>query len=49
LKRAYVEARSSSNYSISIEDLDALFATVKRLRDIIAKLCEAKIAELSRS
>jgi predicted nucleotidyltransferase len=49
LKRAYVEARYSPNYSISIEDLDALYASVKRLRDIVAKLCEARIAELSRS
>ncbi len=48
LKRAYVEARYSANYSISIEDLDALYASVKRLRDIVAKLCEARIAELSR-
>lgn len=48
LKRAYVEARYSANYSISIEDLDALFTSVKRLRDIVAKLCEVRIAELSR-
>lgn len=48
LKRAYVDARYSPNYTISIEDLDALYAWVKRLRDIVAKLCEARIAELSR-
>ncbi len=48
LKRAYVEARYSPNYTISIEDLDALYASVKRLRDIVAKLCEVRIAELSR-
>jgi predicted nucleotidyltransferase/HEPN domain-containing protein len=48
LKRAYVEARYSPNYSISVEDLDALYASVKRLRDIIEKLGEASIAELSR-
>ena len=49
LKRAYVEARYSPNYSISIEDLDALYTSVKRLRDIMATLCEARITELGRS
>lgn len=48
LKRAYVEARYSPNYSITIEDLDALYASVKRLRDIVAKLGAKRIAELSR-
>jgi predicted nucleotidyltransferase len=48
LKRAYVEARYSPNYSVTVEDLDALFAAVKRLQDIVAKLCEARISELSR-
>jgi uncharacterized protein len=49
LKRAYVEARYSANYDISIEDLDALYASVKRLRDIVAKLCEARIKNLSQN
>lgn len=49
LKRAYVEARYSPNYSINIEDLDALYVSVKRLRDIVIKLCQARIAELSRA
>jgi predicted nucleotidyltransferase/HEPN domain-containing protein len=49
LKRAYVEARYSPNYSISIEDLDALYASAKRLRDVVAKHCEARITELSRA
>jgi predicted nucleotidyltransferase/HEPN domain-containing protein len=48
LKRAYVEARYSPNYSIGLEDLDALYASVKRLRDIVGKLGTARIAELSR-
>ena len=47
LKRAYVEARYSANYDISIEDLDALYASVKRLRDVVAKLCEARVRELA--
>lgn len=49
LKRAYVEARYSPNYSITIEDLDALYASIKRLRDIVVKLGEARVGELSRS
>jgi predicted nucleotidyltransferase/HEPN domain-containing protein len=49
LKRAYVEARYSPNYNISIEDLDALYTSLKRLTDIVKKLCGAKIWELSRS
>lgn len=49
LKRAYVEARYSPNYSISVEDLDALFTSVKRLRDIVSELCEKRIAELRRA
>lgn len=49
LKRAYVEARYSANYDISIEDLDALYTSVKRLRDIVLQFCERRIAELSRA
>jgi predicted nucleotidyltransferase len=48
LKRAYVEARYSPYYSISIVDIDALYSSVKRLRDIVAQLGEGMIAELSR-
>jgi len=49
LKRAYVESRYSPNYSITIEDLDALYTSVKRLRDMVSQLCEKRIAELSRA
>jgi len=48
LKRAYVEARYSPNYNISLEDLDALYASVKRLCDIAERLCEARITNLAR-
>jgi predicted nucleotidyltransferase len=47
LKRAYVEARYSPNYNIGIEDLDALYASVMRLRDVVARVCETRIAGLS--
>lgn len=48
LKRAYVDARYSPNYDISIEDLDALYTSVKRLRDIVRVICEVRISELAR-
>lgn len=35
LKRAYVEARYSSNYEISNDDLEAITASVHKLRDIV--------------
>ncbi len=46
LKRAYVEARYSANYSITTEDLDALAASVARLRDIVEQVCRERLAEL---
>jgi predicted nucleotidyltransferase/HEPN domain-containing protein len=46
LKRAYVEARYSAGYSITTEDLDALAASVSRLRDIVAEVCRERLAEL---
>ncbi|ATY32981.1 HEPN domain-containing protein [Sphingomonas psychrotolerans] len=46
LKRAYVEARYSASYAISAEDLQALAASIARLRDIVAALCEERLTEL---
>ncbi|MEJ5979684.1 HEPN domain-containing protein, partial [Novosphingobium sp. PS1R-30] len=48
LKRAYVEARYSANYHISIEDLDALCNAVKRLQDFVDLACRARIEQLGR-
>jgi hypothetical protein len=48
LKRAYVEARYSANYNISIEDLDALYTCVKRLRDLVEQQCQERIRRLQR-
>lgn len=48
LKRAYVEARYSPSYEISIEDLDALALAVKQLRDIVEALSLEQL-ELLRS
>jgi len=49
LKRAYVEARYSDQYDISVEDLDALAASARRLRDLVAQVCEKRIAQLRRA
>jgi len=46
LKRAYVEARYSDQYDVSEEDLAAITASVRRLRDLIAAACEERIAKL---
>ncbi|TPG15798.1 HEPN domain-containing protein [Sphingomonas koreensis] len=46
LKRAYVEARYSPNYAISIEDLEALAASVARLREIVVTVCEEQLKAL---
>ena len=35
LKRAYVEARYSESYEITMEDLEALMVTVRSLRDLV--------------
>jgi predicted nucleotidyltransferase/HEPN domain-containing protein len=46
LKRAYVEARYSDQYDASAEDLDWLTARARMLRDLVADLCQARIANL---
>ena len=46
LKRAYVEARYSDQYDASVEDLEWLMVRVRHLRDLVAELCQARIAEL---
>ncbi|RZI99392.1 MAG: HEPN domain-containing protein [Brevundimonas sp.] len=49
LKRAYVEARYSDQFDVSIEDLDALTGSARRLRDLVVAACEARLAELKRA
>ncbi|MFN7106758.1 MAG: HEPN domain-containing protein [Brevundimonas sp.] len=46
LKRAYVEARYSDQYDASAEDLDWLMTRARHLRDLVAALCQTRIAEL---
>lgn len=46
LKRAYVEARYSDQYDASPEDLEWLMARARALRDLVANLCQSRIAEL---
>jgi predicted nucleotidyltransferase len=46
LKRAYVEARYSPSYEISSDDLNALAASVKLLRDLVHGLCIERLRDL---
>ncbi|WP_066825317.1 nucleotidyltransferase and HEPN domain-containing protein [Sphingomonas mali] len=46
LKRAYVEARYSTSYAITNEDLDALAASIARLRGIVVEVSEERLTEL---
>ena len=46
LKRAYVEARYSDQYDASVEDLEWLMVRARDLRDLVADLCQTRIAEL---
>jgi len=46
LKRAYVEARYSDAYTIDAEDLDAITASVQRLRDLVELVCRERLDEL---
>jgi uncharacterized protein len=45
-KRAYVEARYSNNYTISIDDLQAINAAVHKLRDIVESVSHEWIDDL---
>lgn len=49
LKRAYVEARYSDSYTIGSDDLDALVASVERLRDIVSELSLARLDTLQQA
>lgn len=46
LKRAYVEARYSASYAITVDDLNALARSIERLREIVATLCAERLGEL---
>jgi hypothetical protein len=46
VKRAYVEARYSTSYEISVEDLEAITVSVHRLRDIVEEVCRERIEAL---
>ena len=46
VKRAYVEARYSASYEISVEDLEAIAVSVRRLRDIVEEVCSERIEAL---
>jgi len=46
LKRAYVEARYSASYAIETSDLEALAASVRRLRDIVEEVSRERLDQL---
>lgn len=46
LKRAYVEARYSDQYEVSVEDLNALASSARLLRDLVAETCQEQIRSL---
>lgn len=46
LKRAYVEARYSASYEIGVEDLTAITASVRMLRDIVEAVSRERLDEL---
>jgi predicted nucleotidyltransferase/HEPN domain-containing protein len=48
LKRAYVEARYSASYEIGRDDLEALTASVRRLRDVVEAVSRERLEELRR-
>lgn len=46
LKRAYVEARYSESYSVSLDDLTALAGCVASLRAIVDAVCRGHLTAL---
>lgn len=46
LKRAYVEARYSTAYEISVDELYAILASVRTLRDIVERVSRERLSEL---
>lgn len=46
LKRAYVEARYSPSYDISIDDLEVLAASATNLRNIVERLCRERLDQV---
>jgi predicted nucleotidyltransferase/HEPN domain-containing protein len=46
LKRAYVEARYSTAYEITVEELNAILGSVRRLRDIIEQVSRERLDHL---
>jgi predicted nucleotidyltransferase len=49
LKRAYVEARYSSAYEITVEELNAILACVRSLRDIVEQVSRERLEQLRAS
>jgi predicted nucleotidyltransferase/HEPN domain-containing protein len=46
LKRAYVEARYSTAYEISTDELTAILTSIRRLRDLVELVCRERLETL---
>ena len=46
LRRAYVDARYSPHYKISPEELAWLSERIAMLEDLVAKVCQARLAAM---
>lgn len=46
LKRAYVEARYSPNFGVTVDDLTALMTSVRRLRDLVKEVSRETLDDL---
>ena len=49
VKRAYVEARYSASYEISVEDLTAITSAVRKLRDFVEQVSSERVQDLRES
>ncbi|WP_159440405.1 hypothetical protein [Vibrio quintilis] len=43
LQRAYIEARYSEHFEITIEELDYLAGEVVKLKEVVARVCQERI------
>jgi predicted transcriptional regulator len=44
LKRGYVDARYKPEYSITEEELKALIDRVRKVKDVVERICKEKIS-----
>lgn len=49
LRDAYVKARYSKHYAVTMEELDWLFERVQELSKVVHQICSERISELQRT